>query len=74
MEPGDCIYMFSDGYTDQMGGPHKRTLKSKYFRELLAQIHHKPIAEQQGILEEKLIGWKGSFEQTDDILVFGCRI
>jgi serine phosphatase RsbU (regulator of sigma subunit) len=74
LEPGDCIYMFSDGYTDQIGGPHKRTFKSKYLRELLAGIHHKPIAEQQGILEETLKDWKGSIEQTDDILVFGCRI
>jgi len=74
VEPGDCIYLFSDGYKDQIGGPHKKSFKSKYFRKLLAGIHDMPIQEQQLILEETLKDWRGSFEQIDDILVFGCRI
>lgn len=74
LNAGDCIYLFSDGYVDQIGGPNKKSFKSRYFRQLLAGIHDKAITEQRDILEKNMDDWMGSLEQIDDILVLGFRI
>lgn len=70
----DTIYMFSDGYLDQLGGPKRKTFRSKYFKELLIDIHHKPMQEQKILLEKKYDEWKGDIEQIDDILVMGIKM
>ena len=44
----DMIYMFSDGYVDQLGGPERKTYKSKRLKQLLTEIHQKPLTEQFG--------------------------
>jgi sigma-B regulation protein RsbU (phosphoserine phosphatase) len=72
-ETNDIIYMFSDGYGDQIGGPDRKRFKSTKFRELLLQIHSKPLNEQKEILEKKYMEWKRDVEQIDDILIMGIR-
>jgi len=72
-EANDIIYMFSDGYVDQIGGPDRKTFKSKKFKELLTEVHLKPMHEQKAILEKKFGEWKRDVEQIDDILVMGIR-
>ncbi len=74
MSSGDCFYIFSDGYVDQFGGPEGKKFKSKSFRELIADIHKKPMSEQKKILENTIEKWKGHSEQIDDILVMGVRL
>ena len=69
----DMIYMFSDGYVDQLGGPHRKTYKSKQFKELLKKIHHKPLTDQKKILESEYAAWKQNNDQIDDILIMGIR-
>lgn len=69
----DIIYMFSDGYVDQLGGPNRKTFRSRYFKQLLVNIHQKPLLEQKTILEKKFEEWKRDIEQIDDILVMGIR-
>lgn len=69
----DIIYMFSDGYVDQLGGPNRKTFRSRYFKQLLVDIHQKPLLEQKAILEKKFEEWKRDIEQIDDILVMGIR-
>ncbi len=68
------IYLFSDGYQDQFGGEEGTKFMSKRFKNLLLEIHHKPVSEQKSILEETLESWKGDTKQTDDILVMGIRL
>lgn len=68
------IYMFSDGYRDQFGGPENRKFLSGKFRKLLHEIHTLPLEEQKEILNKTLSEWQGTNEQTDDILVMGIRI
>lgn len=70
----DTIYMFSDGYYDQMGGPKKRKFLSKNFQQLLLDIHKKPMDEQKEILDRKFEMWRGDYFQLDDILVIGIRL
>ena len=74
LEKNDMVYMFSDGFVDQFGGPKEKKFMSKNFRQLLIDIHQKPVAKQRDVLNEKFIGWKGNLEQMDDVLVIGIRI
>ncbi len=70
--PGDTIYMFSDGYQDQFGIKGRKFMKRR-FRELLMEIQPYSMDEQRAKLEENIDLWRGSAEQTDDILVIGLR-
>ncbi|MCW3084674.1 MAG: protein serine/threonine phosphatase [Bacteroidetes bacterium] len=71
---GDCIYMFTDGYADQFGGPEGKKFKHKNLKELLLGIQDKNIKEQQQALTDKQEEWRGNLEQVDDILIIGVRI
>jgi ligand-binding sensor domain-containing protein/serine phosphatase RsbU (regulator of sigma subunit) len=73
LQEDDVIYLFSDGYADQFGGPEGKKFKYRRFRHLLLTIHQYPMEEQQRLLEERINRWKGSSEQVDDILVIGFR-
>jgi serine phosphatase RsbU (regulator of sigma subunit) len=73
-QTNDMIYMFSDGYVDQLGGVNRKTFRSENFKKLLINIHQLPVHEQKVILEEKLDEWRGNIEQIDDILVAGLRM
>ena len=68
------IYLFSDGYRDQFGGPENTKFMSGSFLELLHEISALPLDEQKNILDKKIEDWKGALHQTDDILVMGIRI
>lgn len=70
---GDKLYLFSDGITDQFGGPDKRKLMFKRFSDILQKIHYLPMQEQKKFLNDFLADWMGDFEQTDDITVAGIN-
>lgn len=71
---GDCLYLFSDGYADQFGGPENKKFMYKRFEEFLMQIHNQPMTGQKELLKSKFIEWKGNNEQVDDILVIGIKM
>lgn len=73
MEPGDTIYMFSDGYADQFGGKDGKKLKIGNFKELILKLQEKPIPLQKQTLEDYFIQWKGENSQVDDVLVIGWK-
>ena len=66
-----CIYLFSDGYQDQFGGPDGRKYMIKRLKEQLLNIHTQPMSYQKRILEENLNEWMNGERQIDDILVMG---
>lgn len=71
---GDTLYIFSDGFADQFGGD-KGTKYMKYnLKKLLIEIHFKPMAEQQVILQTEFEKWKGTVNQIDDVTILGVRI
>lgn len=74
LEPNDMVYIFSDGYVDQFGGPKGKKFMKKKFRELLLEIAHLDLDVQNQKLNEALITWKRSLDQVDDILVIGVRV
>lgn len=70
----DVVYMFSDGYADQFGGPEGKKYKYRRFRHLLLALHQLPMDKQKEFLYKSIMDWKGDLEQVDDILVIGFRI
>ena len=71
LKAGDIIYMFSDGYADQFGGPRAKKYMYKSFKSLLVKIHKTPIREQREILKKEFSDWRGNESQVDDVCVMG---
>jgi len=74
VKTGDSLYIFSDGYADQFGGPKGKKLKYKPLQELLLSIQKEKMLRQEEILTEHFRKWKGTLEQIDDVLVIGIRV
>jgi ligand-binding sensor domain-containing protein/serine phosphatase RsbU (regulator of sigma subunit) len=74
VEPGDMLYVFSDGYSDQFGGPNGKKMKLRGFRNFLTKIHKLPVNEQYEASFNKLKDYQGNLDQIDDIIVMGVRI
>ena len=74
LHKGDSLYIFSDGYYDQFGGPNGRKFLKKQMQHLFLSIQDKNMKEQEQILHQTFVSWKGSLEQVDDVLVLGIRI
>jgi serine phosphatase RsbU (regulator of sigma subunit) len=73
IEKNDTIYMFTDGYNDQFGGPDKKKFSRKRLIELLHKTHAQPMDLQKKTLSDTFCTWKGELTQTDDVLVAGFR-
>lgn len=74
LETGDTLYLFSDGYADQFGGPKGKKFMVGQFRSFLSQIHKAPMKDQFRTLDLTIEQWRGNLEQVDDILVVGFRV
>ncbi len=77
----DTLYLFSDGYTDQLGGERRKRFMTSRFKQLLLEIQDRIMFDQKAILEKTLNEWMGNtglyerkYEQIDDIVVMGIRI
>ena len=74
LDKGDLIYMFSDGYPDQFGGSVGKKFKMVRLKNLLRDIHQKPMEEQYEYVKSTFNLWKEDFEQVDDVLFMGIKI
>lgn len=73
-DPGDRIYLFSDGYVDQFGGPdHKRFMSSR-LQSLLQENRDLSMARQAQVLEDAFHHWKGDHEQVDDVCMLAIAV
>jgi len=68
LRKGDTLYLFSDGYRDQFGGPRGKKFMSKRFKQLFLDIQEMGMEEQKKHLDKTIEDWKGDGEQVDDIL------
>ena len=71
---GDAIYLMTDGYPDQFGGPREKKFMIKRFKEMLLGFQHKDMLEQLELIDSTLTKWKGEVEQVDDICIIGITI
>ncbi len=74
LKKGDVLYLYTDGYADQFGGPKGKKFKYKQLNDLLLNNHHLPMQEQQKIISETFDNWKGELEQIDDVCIIGIRV
>ena len=74
LQKGDLIYLFTDGFADQFGGPRGKKFMYKQFRETLISVQHLGMEEQKKQLYQILLDWRGELEQVDDVLVIGIKI
>ncbi len=74
LQKDDCIYLFSDGYSDQFGGELGKKFKRKNLENKLIEIAHLPMKEQKKIIAQTFYQWKGEYSQTDDVCVIGIKV
>lgn len=74
LEKGDCLYMFSDGFPDQFGGPRDKKFSYTRLKKLLMDIQTLPMEQQRQVLQGTFDNWQGANSQIDDVLVMGLKI
>lgn len=73
-DPGDRIYLFSDGYVDQFGGPERQRFMSTRLQQMLQDNQDLPMHEQASLLETTFNAWRGAEEQVDDVSMLGLAV
>ncbi|MFO0357568.1 MAG: tetratricopeptide repeat protein [Sphingobacteriaceae bacterium] len=71
---GDVLYLYTDGYADQFGGPKGKKFKYKQLNELLLSEYEKPLNVQHENIKKAFETWQGNLEQVDDVCILGIRI
>lgn len=71
---GTSIYLYSDGFQDQFGGPDDKKFKSRPFRQMLYEHSHETMDTQRQLLANTLNNWMQDGKQLDDVLVIGATI
>jgi serine phosphatase RsbU (regulator of sigma subunit) len=74
LQKNDLIYIFSDGFISQFGGPNNKKFTSKEFKRLLLNIYKQPMESQHQHLMDTFFYWKKNLDQLDDILVIGIKV
>ncbi len=81
LQAGDTIYMFSDGYIDQFGGPKGKKFMIKQFRNMLLDNFESNLKAQQQSFDAKFMEWlaytdpdtQQPYTQIDDVCIMGIR-
>lgn len=73
-DPGDRIYLFSDGYVDQFGGPERQRFMSSRLQRILQENQHMSMHEQATLLEREFLDWQGAEEQLDDVSMLALAV
>ena len=74
VNPGDILYMTSDGFADQFGGSRNKKFRSANFEKLLLSVVPLSLEKQKEIISKTFIDWKGINEQVDDVHVIGVKL
>lgn len=74
LKPGDTLYLYTDGFADQFGGPKGKKFKYRQLNELLLNAKAASLIEQKNLLASTFDNWRGNLEQVDDVLVIGIKI
>jgi len=73
LQKGDVMYLFTDGYVSQFGGPDNKKFNKRKFKDLLLSIQDLSMIDQKITINEILKNWMGKREQIDDILIMGLK-
>ena len=70
----DQLYLYTDGFSDQFGGPKGKKFMNKNLQALLMKNHTLDTQEQENALLSEFMRWKDGLEQVDDICLIGLKI
>ncbi len=73
LREGDILYLFSDGYADQFGGPENKKFMYRRLRHILLTISKYPLIDQERILDETITSWMDGHDQIDDMMILGVK-
>jgi serine phosphatase RsbU (regulator of sigma subunit) len=73
VQKNDMLYLYTDGYADQFGGPKGKKFKYKQLNELLIANSTLNTEEQLTVLDQHFVNWRGVLEQVDDVCVIGIK-
>ncbi len=77
LQKGDKIFVCSDGYPDQFGGPFEpedlKKIGPKKIRKILVENAEKPMDEVYSALVSEFDEWQGPHKQMDDVLFIGVK-
>lgn len=73
LQEGDILYLFTDGYADQFGGPENKKFMYRRLRHILLTISKYSLADQQRILDETIVSWMEGHDQIDDMMILGVK-
>jgi serine phosphatase RsbU (regulator of sigma subunit) len=74
LQANDCVYLLTDGFADQFGGPKGKKFKYRQLADLLRSISNEELKKQVEILDERFSEWKGDLEQIDDVCIIAVKI
>jgi serine phosphatase RsbU (regulator of sigma subunit) len=74
LQKNDCVYIFSDGYADQFGGPEGKKFMTKQFKKIISSFGAMDMNAQKEKLDEAFLNWKKDLGQVDDVLVIGIKV
>ncbi len=74
LQKGDKIYLSSDGYPSQFGGPEGKKLKPSGYKNIIRKYSGLGMHEQCTKIDTALNEWRADNEQTDDVLVIGVEV
>ncbi|HRD40937.1 MAG TPA: SpoIIE family protein phosphatase, partial [Bacteroidia bacterium] len=74
LQKGDTLYLVTDGYADQFGGPKGKKFKYKQLQEEILKASALSTSEQKEKLSKVFEDWKGALEQVDDVCIVGLKV
>jgi serine phosphatase RsbU (regulator of sigma subunit) len=74
LQKNDCLFLSTDGYADQFGGPDGKKMMTRKLKDVLVSISGMTASEQRTIIEKNFDDWRGTQEQVDDVLLIGIKI
>ena len=74
LQKGDSLYLFSDGFADQLSPIERKKYLARNFQDLLITLTGKNMDTQKDILEHEFEKWRNGGDQTDDLMVLGIKI
>ncbi|MBL4715857.1 MAG: tetratricopeptide repeat protein, partial [Bacteroidia bacterium] len=74
LNKGDSIYFYSDGLTDQIGGPRGRKSQNAQLKQIILENQHSTMEEIQSVFHDRFVQWMGHEKQLDDVIMIGIRL
>jgi serine phosphatase RsbU (regulator of sigma subunit) len=73
-QDGDSLFLYSDGFHDQIGGEANKKFNKENFRKMISEISQHRLRNAKDTCQQILSEWQGKNSQTDDIMLIGILL